>query len=124
IAELETGFVNWNSTIRNGERYGHLDSGKSFGMFSMLWETAYWISKKNNWQLEGRKDEIRIINKPKEQAKLAVWYYYWLLQKKEDRLTALVVYNNPTVSSSEDKWRNYFMQVFGIISYYNELLKR
>ena len=124
IVELETGFVNWDSRIRNGKRHGVLDSGKAFGVFSMLWETAYWIASINGWQLESREDEIRLINNPKEQARYAVWYYYWLLQQKEDRLTALVAYNQPTVSSNEDRWRNYFMQVFGIVSYYEEVLSR
>ena len=124
IAELETGFVNWNSRIKDGERYGVLDNGKAFGVFSMLWETAYWIASINNWQLESREDEIKLILDPTEQAKYAVWYYYWLLKQKEDRLTVLVAYNQPTVSPNEDRWRNYFMQVYGIVSYYEEMLSR
>ncbi|MGM0410094.1 MAG: hypothetical protein ACQEQF_04950 [Bacillota bacterium] len=126
IPEIETGWVNWNSHINEkGKRYGTLDNGNSFGIWSIEWETAYWIAQKNDWQLKGRNDEIKLISDTHKQTKFAVWYYYYQLQDKNgDRLSALMGYNMPSIDHKQERWRNYGMNLWGRIHYHETLLKK
>jgi len=110
LVELETGFVNYNN---------YIDDGTSFGVFSMQWTTAEWIADVNGWEY----NRNLLINDTTEQAKYAIWYYYYQLQRKGDRISALMAYNNPSIKADEERWRRYVMEVLGRIVYNDKLIK-
>mgnify|MGYP006279006927 CR=1 FL=1 len=117
--EVETGWVNWQSKKgKDGNRTGVLDNGNSFGFLSIQWDTAKWIAKKNGWKY----NETKLQNDVFLQAKFGVWYYYYQLQRKEDRITAMVAYNNPSVRTDSEKWRKYTMEMLGRVYYMDKLL--
>jgi hypothetical protein len=121
IVEYETGWINWSSIKQQGQRYGILDNGQSFGIWSLNWNTVYWIAEVNNWHL----NETEISNNTHQQTKYAVWYFYHQLQNKGgDRLTAIIAYNTPGVKTVEEKWRNYGFQIWGRIAYHDFLIKQ
>jgi len=110
IVELETGFVNYDS---------YIDNGTSFGVFSMQWTTAKWIAEVNGWSY----NRHLLVNDTTEQAKYAVWYYYYQLNRKGDRISAIMAYNNPSINAEEERWRKYVMEVLGRIVYNDKLIQ-
>ncbi|MFW6377125.1 MAG: hypothetical protein ACOCZ5_00630, partial [bacterium] len=135
----ETYAVNWYSHLDNeGNRYGVLDDGNSFGIYSMSWETAYWIAEVNKWDLHDREDELRLMSDTHEQTKYAIWYLYWLLNFMESkaenkgvnlsirdlRLAMIDGYNLPSIDPTKERDRKYFFVVFGRISYQDVLIKQ
>lgn len=119
------------------ERYGVLDNGDSFGIWSMQWDTAYWIAKINNWGLNNRNDEEELMNDTWKQTKYAVWYKYWVynfmynralkkgvkLNINQLRYASIQGYNYLDIDPTTERTRKYFFTVLGKITYRARLMK-
>jgi hypothetical protein len=109
--ELETGWVNWASRKdKDGNRYGVLDNGESFGYLSLQWDTCKWIADVKGWEYS----EYKLQKDTYEQAKFGVWFFYHNLQQKEGDIGAsLGAYNFPGLGANKERWRRYTMEALG-----------